>query len=153
MYTLPGMAKTLLLSALAVILASGLSGQRSNAADDEAAIRALEAKWDAANLKGDAAALATIFSDDFIETGTDGKVHTKAEVISELRARNVRYDAAKTEEAKIILHGDAAVVSGRWRGQYSVRGKPVNLVERFTNFYVRRDGRWLCVASHGSTIR
>jgi len=48
---------------------------------DEAAIRALEAKWDTANLKGDAATLDTIFADTFIMTGDDGKVRTKAEVI------------------------------------------------------------------------
>jgi ketosteroid isomerase-like protein len=120
---------------------------------DTAAIRALEEQWDAANLKGDAAALDRILANEFILTGDDGKVHTKTEVLSELKSRNISYQSAKTEELKIILHGNAAVVSGRWRGNYKNHGRNVNLLERFTNFYVRQGGRWQCVASHGSAIK
>jgi ketosteroid isomerase-like protein len=129
------------------------AGQRTAASSSESAIRALEERWDAANLKGDAAGLDAIFADEFIMTGADGKVRTKAEVLGELKAGNIKYDTAKTEELKIIFHGDAAVVSGRWRGKYAYRGQTVNLLERFTNFYVRRSGRWQCVASHGSAIQ
>ena len=121
--------------------------------DDVADIRALEQQWDTANLHGDAAALDKVLASDFFLTGDDGKVHAKAEVISELKSRNITYQSAKTEELKIVLHGDAAVVSGRWRGGYVHRGKTVNLLERFTNFYVRQGGQWRCVASHGSAIK
>jgi ketosteroid isomerase-like protein len=121
--------------------------------DDIADIRALEQQWDASNLRGDAAALDRVLASDFFLTGDDGKVHAKAEVLSELKSRNITYQSAKTEDLKIILHGDAAVVSGRWRGSYIRRGKTVNLLERFTNFYVRKDGQWRCVASHGSAIK
>lgn len=121
---------------------------------DEAAIRALEQQWDAANLKGDAAALEQILAPAFILTGDDGRVHTRAEVLSELKSRNITYQTARTEELNIVLLGDAAVVSGRWRGSYKNRGRTVNLLERFTNFYVRqKNGKWHCVASHGSAIK
>ena len=123
------------------------------ASGDERAIRAIEQQWDAANLKGDAGALDRIFADTFIMTGDDGKVRNKAEVIGELRVRNIKYRSAKTEELKIMLYGDAAVVSGRWRGSYDYKGKTTDLTERFTNFYVRRGGEWRCVASHGSAIK
>lgn len=139
-----------LLLALAVCSAAW---QQRSASEDEAAIRAIEARWDAANLKGDAATLASIFADEFIATDGDGVVRTKAEVVGELKAGNIRYQSARTEDVRVILHGDAAVVTGTWRGAYSYKGTPKSLVERFTNFYVRRNGRWRCVAAHGSTIR
>lgn len=136
-----------------VLLVLGVLGAAGDAGKDEAAIRALEHKWDAANLRGDAGALASILDENFLLTGQDGKVHTKKEVISELKSRNITYSSARTDEVKIVLHGDAAVVSGRWRGSYENREKRVKLVERFTNFYVRRGGTWRCVASHGSAIQ
>jgi ketosteroid isomerase-like protein len=138
---------------LVALAYSAAAQQQPTAASDESAIRALEEKWDAANLKGDAAALDSIFAETFIMTGDDGKVRTKAEVLGELKAGNIQYQAAKTDSVKIILHGDAAVVNGRWRGTYRYQGKAVNLLERFTNFYVRRGGQWRCVASHGSAIK
>jgi ketosteroid isomerase-like protein len=122
-------------------------------ADDEKAIRELEERWDVANLNGDAAVLDAIFADTFISTDDEGKVRTKSEMLSALRSRDLKYESAKTDEVKIILHGDAAVVSGRWRGKYVHKAKSVELVERFTNYYARRNGRWLCVASHGSAIK
>ena len=143
------MKKTVLSLSIFAALATGVMAQQA----DEAAIRTLEQKWDAANLKGDAAALEQILAPSFLLTGDDGKVHTRAQVLSELKSRNITYQAARTEELNIILHGDAAVVSGRWRGSYRNRGKTVNLLERFTNFYVRKNGNWQCVASHGSAIR
>ena len=143
------MKRAVVCLSIVAALAFGISAQST----DEAAIRTLEEKWDAANLKGDAATLDTIFADTFIMTGDDGKVRTKAEVIGELKAGNIKYQAAKTEELKVILHADAAVVSGKWRGRYVYQGKTANLLERFTNFYIRRGGRWQCIASHGSAIK
>jgi ketosteroid isomerase-like protein len=134
--------------AAVAMLASGAYG-----ATEEDVIRALEERWDTANLKGDAAALETLFSDDFISTDSEGRVRTKAVIVGAVKAKNIKYDSASTEDVKVILHGDAAVVSGIWRGKYTYQGKLVNLVERFTNFYVKQRGQWRCVASHGSALK
>jgi ketosteroid isomerase-like protein len=136
--------------ALAALAAALLIG---GAAEDEAALRALEAKWDTATLKGDAATLGSILADGFVSTDSDGTVRTKAEIVSELRAGNIRYASAKTDDVKVALYGDAAVVTGRWEGRYTFRGAAKHLRERYTNFYVRLNGRWRCVAAHGSAIR
>jgi ketosteroid isomerase-like protein len=139
---------------LLLALLCSVAAPQEPRANDEAAVRVLEEKWDAANLKGDAGALEKIFADNFIATDGDGKVRTKAEVIAGLKSGNIRYQAAKTEELKVILHGDAAVVSGRWRGRFVNQDKKtIDLLERFTNFYVRERGQWRCVASHGSAIK
>ena len=122
-------------------------------AEDEAAIRELEAKWDAANLSGDAEVLDKLFADKFIMTADDGTVREKAEVISALRARRISYSSAHSDEIRIILHGDVAIVSGRWTGSFTHNGKTTNLRERFTNVYARLGGQWRVVASHGSNIR
>jgi uncharacterized protein (TIGR02246 family) len=132
---------------------AALGQQRSGNATDESAIRALEHKWDAANLKGDAAALDALFADGFIMTDSDGRVRTKAEAVDAVKNGKIKYQASATENLKIILHGDAAVVSGTWRGKFTHEGKAASMIERFTNFYVRQRGQWRCVASHGSAIK
>lgn len=134
-----------------IALVAGSLAQQSS--KDEAAIRAIEERWDTANLKGDAAALDAIFADGFISTDSEGQVRPKTEVVAELRSGNIKYRSAKTEDVKIIAYENAAVVSGIWKGSYDYRGKKVDLVERFTNFYVRQSGQWRCVASHGSAIK
>ena len=122
-------------------------------AGDEAAIRAVEEKWDAANLKGDAAALGTIFADTYISTSPEGKVRTKAEVVGEVKSGDIKYQASKVDDLKIFLYGDSAVVIGRWKGKFVHKGKTVDTVERATDTFVRQSGQWRIVASHASAIK
>lgn len=127
--------------------------QPKSASGDEAALKALEEKWDAANLKGDAAALGAILADTFISTSAEGKVRTKAEVLAELKAGAIKYQTSKVDDMKVFLYGDAAVVNGKWTGKFVLKGKPTDTVERFTDTYIRQNGQWRAVASQGSAIK
>jgi ketosteroid isomerase-like protein len=138
-----------------LIVCGGAIAQQKTAAggDDEAALRALEEKWDTANLKGDTVALGAIFADTFISTNNEGKVRTKAEVLAQVKSGEVKYQASRSDDMKVLVYGDAAVVNGRWKGKSVEKGKTVDTNERFTDTYVRQNGQWRCVASHGSTIK
>ena len=136
---------------LFMILGSALAQQKS--ATDEAALKAMEDKWSAANLKGDAAALNAIFADTFISTESDGSVRTKAEVVGALKSGEIKFLASKSSEMKVFLYGDAGVVTGRWAGKFIVKGKTVDTAERFTDTYVRQNGQWRCVATQGTTAK
>jgi len=136
---------------LLMILGSAVAQQKS--ANDEAALKAMEDKWSAANLKGDAAALSAIFAETFISTESDGSVRTKAEVVGALKSGEIKFLASKSSEMKVFLYGDAGVVTGRWAGKFIVKGKTVDTVERFTDTYVRQNGQWRCVATQGTTAK
>ena len=136
---------------LLMILGSAVAQQKS--ATDEAALKAMEDKWSAANLKGDAAALSAIFAETFISTESDGSVRTKAEVVGALKSGEIKFLASKSSEMKVFLYGDAGVVTGRWAGKFIVKGKTVDTVERFTDTYVRQNGQWRCVATQGTTAK
>ena len=147
------MKRSVYVAFLLLTICTIAAAQPKSAAADEAAIKALEGEWDAANLKGDATALGSIFADTFISTGSEGKVRTKAEMLAELKAGRIKYQIAKSEDLKVFLYGDAAVVTGKWTGKFILNGKPVDTVERFTDTYVRQNGKWRVVASHGSEIK
>jgi hypothetical protein len=120
---------------------------------DEAAVQALEEKWDAANLKGDTATLDAIFADTLISTSSEGIVSTKAEILAQMKSGERKYQASKVDDLKIFVYGDAAVANGRWKAKFVEKGKAVTANERFTDTYVRQNGQWRCVASHGSAIK
>ena len=136
-----------------MIWGAALAQQKAAGGGDEAVIRELEAKWDAASLKGDTAALDALFADSFITTDSDGKVRTKAEVLAGLKSGDMKYQAAKADEIRVYLNGDTAIVSGRWKGKFTEKGKPMDVVERFTDTFVKRNGQWRCVASHASPLK
>jgi ketosteroid isomerase-like protein len=146
--------KTAFCSVLGILITLGVAtAQQKSASADEAALRAIEEKWDAASLKGDAATLATIFADGFITTDPEGKVRSKAETLSRVKSGEVKYQSAKADDLKFAIYGDAAVVTGRWKGKFVENGKTVDATERFTDLFVRQNGQWRCVASHASTLK
>jgi ketosteroid isomerase-like protein len=136
-----------------LIMCVAALAQPKPAGGDEAALKAIEEKWDAANLKGDVAALDAIFDDKFISTSPEGKLQTKAEVLAELKTGTIKYQTSKVSEMKVILHGDTAVVNGKWAAKFVQKGKPVDEVDRFTDVYVRQNGQWRAISSQASTIK
>lgn len=131
----------------------GAMAQTKAAGGDEAALKAIEIKWDAANTKGDTAVLSTIFADKFISTNAEGKTRSRAEVLAQVKSGDIKYETSKVDDMTVYLYGDAAVVNGRWAGKYVEKGKPTSTTERFTDTYVRQNGVWKCVSSQGSTIK
>ncbi len=145
--------KKIVCGMLGLLMIYGGAMAQQKAAGDEAALKALEGKWDAANLKADVAALDTILAETFITTGSEGKVQNKAEILFQLKSGDIKYQTSKGEDMKVFLYGDTGVVSVKWTGKFIQKGKNVDTVERYTDTWVRQNGQWRCVASHGSTIK
>ena len=131
----------------------GAIAQQKSAGGDEAALKALEEKWDTANLKGDTATLSAIFVDTFISTSNEGKARNKAEILAQLKSGEVKYETSKVDDMKVFVYGDAAVVNGRWTGRVLEKGKTIDTTERYTGTYVRQSGQWRCVAAQSTTIK
>ena len=53
---------------------------------------------------------------------------------------------------KVRVYGDAAVVLGRNTVKEQYKGKDISGQSRFTDTWVKKDGRWQCVATAGSKI-
>lgn len=135
-----------------LMVCSAVIGQQTGGGD-EATLKALELKWDAANLKGDSSALGAVLSDTFVSTTSEGKVRSKAEVLAELKSGEIKYQTSKVDDMKVSLYGNAAVVTGKWTGKFVQKGKSIETTERFTDTYVKQNGQWRCVASQGSAIK
>ena len=144
--------QTAICGVLGLLITLGVATAQQKSAD-QTALRAIEEKWDAASLMGDAATLATIYADGFITTDPEGKVRSKAEALARVKSGAVKYENAKADDLNISIYGDAAVVTGRWKGKFIENGKTVEATERFSDFFVRQNGQWRCVASHASTLK
>jgi ketosteroid isomerase-like protein len=56
------------------------------------------------------------------------------------------------DDVKVRQYGETAVATGRTEAKGSYRGLSASVVLRFTDVFVRRDGRWQAVASHASLL-
>lgn len=127
-----------------------LAQQKSGSADQE--LLKLEQDWTNANLKADAAVLEHILADDYTWINPDGVLRTKAQNIALIKSGELVIPSMVTDDMKVRIYGDAAVVTGRNTFKATLEGKEINGQERWTDTWIKRDGRWRCVATHNSMI-
>ena len=111
-------------------------------ASTEQAIMKLENDWCLALMKNDVAALNAILADDMTEVAPSGAVGTKASILT--GAKSTKVSLCKNENMTVRVYGDAAVV----RGVVNYKDSNSGGEYQFTDTYIRRNGRWQCVANH-----
>jgi ketosteroid isomerase-like protein len=112
----------------------------------------LENEWADAWVRSDVAFNDRIMSDDFTWTSPSGEVWTKAQDIEEIKSGGSVIASWVLTDVKVRVYGDAAVVTGRSTVKETYKGKELSGQVRWTHTWVKRDGRWQCVAAHSSEI-
>lgn len=112
----------------------------------------LEHEWADAVVRGDIAVLDRIEADDLIVTDPDGKVSNKAQGLADIKSGAFKVESIKLDDMKVQAYWDTAVVTGRttMKGQYNSRDSSGQY--RWTDVFVKRQGRWQVVATHASQI-
>ena len=110
----------------------------------------IEHKWAEAEVKHDPAMIAPYLDDTFSQTNPDNSVSTRAEVLDGIGKGDATLTAVDLAEMKTQSYGDAAVITGRYTEKREAKGKHMMTSGRFTDTYVKRSGKWKCVASHDS---
>ena len=101
---------------------------------------------------GDRAAVDAILAQDWTVIDMTGHVLTKEQVMKEFGSGDRRIESGSIDDLKVREFGEIAVVTGRSELTGSYRGKRVTVVQRFTDVFTKRDGRWQAVASQGTQI-
>jgi ketosteroid isomerase-like protein len=112
----------------------------------------LEKDWSEATVKGDLAFLDKILAAELTDTDSEGTVWTKAQDLANLKSGDMKVTSAVADDIKVRVYGNVAVTTGRNINKISFKGKDQSGQYRWTDTWVKRAGRWQCVASHGSKI-
>jgi len=108
-----------------------------------------------ANVKRDKAFFERVEADEFVFTDSGGGITTKAEDVASLDkpAGETKLISYVPDDMKVRVYGRTAVVTGRITSTYKRQDKEIVSRTRFTDVFVKRDGRWQLVAGHSSQIR
>ena len=154
------MKRLLIALALAAALLSPASGQGGKKPDKDERTRQelmqLERDIGVANVRRDADFFERVEADEFIFTDSGGGITTKKEDVASVRAPanpDAKLLSYEVDDMKVMLYGGTAVVTGRSTLKGVNKGQEWTSQSRFTDVFVRRDGRWQIVAGHASRIR
>ena len=113
-----------------------------------ASARESENLWAEATSQHDVAAIQELIAGDYVGVTPSGRILNKAGLIAELRKDKNVYTSVTNPQMDVRAHGTATVVVGmtRQKGK-NAAGKAFAYTYRWTDTWVERDGRWVCVAS------
>ena len=140
---------SLILSA-AVLVQAKQPKTDSDAATSQT-LQAMEQTWLNAEKNHDAAAFEKLVADDWIAISPDGKSQTKAERVAEIKAAQI--SSATLGEMKVRVFGDTAVVTGTDEETTTKDGKESTDHYVWTDVFVKRNGKWLAVASQTALVK
>jgi len=115
-------------------------------------VQKLERAWLDAYEQHDAKAMDAIVADDFTITFPDGQIQTKPQILASLRSPrpegrpSVKF---RTEGVQPRAYGDVVILVGIVVTEYQRDSKTLSESrQRYTDTYLKRNGRWQVVASH-----
>ena len=136
---------------LAVAVQAQTLAQTKNGGVEQELIK-LENDWADAWIKRDIAFFDRIMADDYTWTSPWGEVLTKAHNLALVKSGEDVIKSWVLADIEVRVYGDAAVVSGRDTIKETYKGEDVSSQNRWTHTWVKRAGRWQCVAAHSSEI-
>ncbi len=113
---------------------------------------AAERRWVQAHRDLDLEALEDMLDDDYVQIRADGSVIGKQEALESYRSGKRRWDHAESDQYRVTVIGNAAVLVGRWIGRGENEGKPFDYMARFMAIYTKRDGIWRLVADQSTPL-
>jgi ketosteroid isomerase-like protein len=119
-----------------------------SSSDAASHVQALDNSWNRALETKDTKALDLLLADTFISVDIDGSSQTKSEFLASIKSPDYHPpEQAVTEQSRVDVYGDSAVVVGVFRSQGVDKGKKYKNRERFVDTWVKVGGSWKCVAA------
>ena len=118
--------------------------------DATAELMRLEREWADAVKRGDTGWMEQHYAPEYTWTSPEGTVNDRKADIED--AKNYAFESLEVSDARVRVVGDTAVVTGvtTLKGKY--KGQDFSGSYRFTDTFVRRDGRWLVLASQYTRV-
>ena len=134
--------------ALALTLLTGQASESGSVARElEQIERQLAATWK----KGDCDAWGAMLAPEWSVIHITGNTITRSQALEMCRTQQPPLESLVSDGLSVRSFGDAAVVTGRTTATTGGE-KRETITLRFTDVFIRRDGRWQVVASHATSV-
>jgi ketosteroid isomerase-like protein len=142
-------AGLLALVATATAMSSGARPSSSHAVDENT-VAALDAKYQDAVKKNDAATMERILADDFVLVSGSGRTQTKADLLKESSSGEFTYEHQEDTDRTVRVWNDTAVVTALLWAKGAQKGKSFDYQLWFNDVYVRTPSGWRYIFAQAS---
>lgn len=124
--------------------------------EDEETFRKLYEEMKQTILKDDKAAFEKFFAGDYMAISSRGTTLTRQQVVdahTQKPTADTRIEAVNFSGLKARVWGDTAILTYLAEMSGINKGNKFSQRARITNFWEKKDGKWVSVASHASAVQ
>jgi ketosteroid isomerase-like protein len=126
--------------------------QRTQVESDQQILIELERGWNDAFYRKDVGFIANLLADEFVATYDDGSRGDKMKELALAAQFNQAVESAVQEDFMVRIYRDTAVVWFTLRIVGTRQGQRSELLLRYTDVWIVRDGRWQCISTQSTRI-
>ncbi len=89
---------------------------------------------------------------DYVQIDGSGRLVDREEVLASFRSGERNWDEAHSDEYRVRVYGDVAVVVGRWRARGTNAGRDFDYAARYVAVWVRHEGEWRMVSDQATPM-
>ena len=140
--------------ALLVVIGSTIapSAAQKPVRSDQDVLIDLEQRWNEAFYRKDTRFIESILADEFMATYDDGSRGDKAKELALAMQFNQDVESAIPDDFTVKVYRDTAIVWFTLKLVGIRQGKRAEMQLRYTDVWVNRDGRWLCVSTQSTRV-
>jgi ketosteroid isomerase-like protein len=130
-------------------------GNAGHDLDDAAVLMYMEMDWNNADKNRDTTWFERNYAADFSSVSSrDGKIYTRAQDIADYKSSKRVVDSVALSEINVRVDGTTAIVTGvnHVKGRDD-KNQPMDYRVRFTDTFIKRDGRWQAWATQGTRLQ
>ena len=132
-------------------LAAGQEASKTSSVEDQ--IKKQEQNWAQATIKEGAAAVDQHEADDIFDTDPSGRVTNKAQDKADLSSGDLKFESMELSDLNVHVYGNTAVAAGTNTLKGTYKGQDISGKYRFTDVWVKRNGKWHAVASQSTKLQ
>ena len=132
-----------------------VTSSTGNALSESGVLIYMESDWNDAAKRNDVAWVDRNYASDATDVSNrTGVMHTKAEELASMKGDKTVLESLELSDLNVRVDGNAAIVTGvnQVKGR-DAQGKAFDRRVRFTDTFVKRDGRWQVWATQGTLIQ
>lgn len=141
-----------LFSSLAVFLSQAQAQPQPNDPADLAAVKQVEKNMGDAMIAGDVPRLSQLYADDFATLGSDGKVTTKHDLVTDFASFHDKLQWFENGPIDVQVFGNVALAQGFVKEKRSQNGKDKSGQFLWQDLLQKREGKWVVWRSAGARV-
>jgi uncharacterized protein (TIGR02246 family) len=143
-----------IISTFALMVFAFITGSAPTDNETEQELTKIMRQWAEARMKGDAAFLEKLYAKEFLIIGADGMLVERDTDIGLFARKEIKPQSIEDDDLKVSVYcPDVAIMTGLETLEGTYKGNYGKGSLRFTNVFVRRDGRWQLISNQSTWVQ